>query len=137
MDEQNRNTNYPGGNAPNQEEQPDTQDMVATNLNGQQPYPTETQSRRDDEEFAAEMTADDINESVENDDEGTQVNSAFGWIALSLSIISFFIMPIILGGAGVILGFISKSRGADTLGNTAIVAGAISILIRLFVLPYV
>lgn len=142
----------------NQLEEVNTQDMVATNLNGQQPFATDTRGISDeefspemtaddidgavdDEEFAAEMTADDIDGPVDKEEKetetGTQVNSAFGWIALSLSIISFFIMPIILGGAGIILGFISKSRGADTLGNTAVIAGAVSILITLFVLPFV
>lgn len=132
-----KNSNYPENNT-NEEERSDTQDMVATNLNGQQLYPTEIGNSKDDEEIAAEMTADNVKEPIESNDEpGKQVNSAFGWTALSLSIISFFIMPIILGGAGVILGLISKKRGADTLGNTAIVAGAISILISLFVLPFV
>ncbi|MGP4107254.1 hypothetical protein [Virgibacillus sp. L01] len=131
----------------NKEEQPDTRnmDMVGTNLSGQPPHTTTepeapgADSKRDDEEFAAEMTADDIGDTVKNDEntEGDQANSAFGWVALALSIISFFIMPIILGGAGIIVGFISRNRDAETLGNTAIIAGAASILITLFVLPYV
>lgn len=128
----------------NKEEQPETRnmDMVGTNLSGQPPHTTDepevpsADSKRDDEEFAAEMTADDIGDTVRND-EGAQANSAFGWVALALSIISFFIMPIILGGAGIIVGFISRNRDAETLGNTAIIAGAASILITLFVLPYV
>ncbi|MBY7143365.1 hypothetical protein KFZ56_09905 [Virgibacillus sp. NKC19-3] len=94
------------------------------------------------EEFASEVTADDHisdrqpvseqNEHMEND-----VNSTYGWIGVALSIISYFMMPIILGGAGIILGFISRSRGADTLGNIAIAAGAISIIITLFILPFI
>src|SRR5699024_255604 len=135
MDENNRRLNS-SENGPKLEEQPDTDDMVATNFDGDQPRVEDTQSRRD-EEFASEMTADDIEEPVDSDEDGTEVNSAFGWIALALSIISYFIMPIILGGAGIIMGFVSRNRGADTLGNTAIIAGAISILITLFVLPYV
>ncbi|MFB4166490.1 hypothetical protein [Virgibacillus sp. JSM 102003] len=131
----------------NKEEQPETRnmDMVGTNLSGQPPHTTDepeasaADSKRYDEEFAAEMTADDIGDTVRNDEtkEGAQANSAFGWVALALSIISFFIMPIILGGAGIIVGFISRNRDAETLGNTAIIAGAASILITLFVLPYV
>lgn len=132
----------------NKKQQPETRDMdmVGTNLSGQPPVESEdvpetpaANSRRDDEEFAAEMTADDIGDTVKNeeDTEGTQANSAFGWMALALSIISFFIMPIILGGAGIIVGFIARNRDAETLGNTAIIAGAASILITLFVLPYV
>ncbi|OZU89954.1 hypothetical protein CIL03_02090 [Virgibacillus indicus] len=86
-----------------------------------------------DEEFAAELTADDYNSANADSD----VNSTFGWIGIALSIVSFFMMPIILGAAGIILGFVSRSRGADTLGNIAIAAGAISIIIRLFILPFV
>lgn len=131
----------------NKEEQTETRnmDMVGTNLSGQAPHTTTepedptADSKRDDEEFAAEMTADDVGDTIRNDEnsEGAQANSAFGWVALALSIISFFVMPIILGGAGIIVGFISRNRDAETLGNTAIIAGAASILITLFVLPYV
>ncbi|HLS07963.1 hypothetical protein [Lentibacillus sp.] len=135
MDENNRRLNS-SENGPKLEEQPDTDDMVATNFDGDQPRVDDIQSRRD-EELASEMTADDIDEPVDSDEDGTEVNSAFGWIALALSIISYFMMPIILGGAGIVMGFVSRNRGAETLGNTAIIAGAISILITLFVLPFV
>ncbi|MFC4558831.1 hypothetical protein ACFO3D_11505 [Virgibacillus kekensis] len=125
----------------NQAEGLDTQDIASTNLNGTQPVIDGTGDGRD-EEFAAEMTADEavdgpLERERNSEESGTQVNSAFGWIALSLSVISFFVWPIILGGAGIILGFVSKRRGSDTLGNVAIAAGAISILITLFILPFV
>lgn len=113
----------------------DTQDIAATNMNnGQRLNTGEPQSARD-EEFAAEMTADDITNDVDNDED--QINSAYGWIGVALSVISFFVMPIILGAAGIILGFISRSKDADTLGNIAIIAGAASIVIRFLVLPFV
>ncbi|WP_156290716.1 hypothetical protein [Oceanobacillus salinisoli] len=88
------------------------------------------------EEYAAEFTADDyeVRDRAEADGD---VNSMYGWIGLALSIISFFMWPIILGAAGIILGFVSRARGADTLGNIAIAAGAISILITVFILPFV
>lgn len=86
------------------------------------------------EEFAAEFTADDY--AVRDQDDG-DVNSMYGWIGLALSIISFFVWPIVLGAAGIILGFVSRARGADTLGNIAIAAGAISILVTVFILPFV
>ncbi|MBP1968684.1 hypothetical protein J2Z83_000778 [Virgibacillus natechei] len=89
-----------------------------------------------DEEYAAEMTADDRHEMERKNERSDDVNSVYGWIGAALSIISFFMMPIILGGSGIILGFISRARGADTLGNIAIVAGAISILVTLFVIPF-
>ncbi|SHF61460.1 MATE family efflux transporter [Ornithinibacillus halophilus] len=97
-----------------------------------------TYSNRD-EETAAELTADDYRgERVSTDDDvGAQANTAVGWIALALSIASFFWLPIILGGAGIIVGFVARNRDAETLGNIAIAAGVISILITLFIVPFV
>ncbi|WP_404453031.1 hypothetical protein LG329_02640 [Virgibacillus necropolis] len=112
-------------------------EINTANLYGNTPVPTDLDNKRD-EETAQELTADDFDNRAEKDDSdvGSQVNSAVGWVALIVSIASFFFMPIILGGAGIIVGFIAKSRDADTLGNTAIIAGAASIIITLFVLPY-
>ncbi|WP_099158523.1 DUF4190 domain-containing protein [Virgibacillus ndiopensis] len=136
MDEYGRTTN--NVNRPTSKSENDTQDFAATNLNGQRDS-TIQPSRLNDEETAAEMTADDFDRPVtmEDDDSNTHANSTFGWIALALSIVSFFVWPIVLGGAGIIVGFIAKSRDADTLGNTAIIAGAVSIIITLFILPFV
>ena len=130
MDEQDRKDDFIA-------ERTEDDDLVSTNLT--EPPAIEPDSRRDDEEIAEEITADDYDGplSVEDDDDATEVNSVYGWIGIALSVISFFMMPIILGAAGIILGFISRSRGADALGNTAIAAGAISILITLFVIPFV
>ncbi|WP_143833723.1 hypothetical protein [Oceanobacillus senegalensis] len=88
------------------------------------------------EEYAAEFTADDYDVRNRSETDG-EVNSMWGWVGLALSIISFFMWPIVLGAAGIILGFVSRARGADTLGNIAIAAGAISILITVFILPFV
>ncbi|APC50226.1 hypothetical protein BME96_08665 [Virgibacillus halodenitrificans] len=91
-----------------------------------------------DEEFAAELTAEDYNTIADqNEDTGTETNTMYGWIGVVLSVISFFMWPVILGAAGIIFGFISRGRNADTLGNIAIGAGAVSILISLFILPFV
>ncbi|WP_052345801.1 hypothetical protein [Paucisalibacillus sp. EB02] len=90
-----------------------------------------------DEETAAELTADDYRRNVTIEDDGERANTSIGWIALALSIASFFWAPILLGGAGIIVGFIARNRHANTLGNIAIAAGAISILITLFILPFV
>lgn len=94
-------------------------------------------SSRGDEETAAELTADDYRRSVTVDDDAEKANTSVGWIALALSIASFFWAPILLGGAGIIVGFMARNRDANTLGNIAIVAGAASILITLFILPFV
>ncbi|AVQ99387.1 hypothetical protein OBCHQ24_10315 [Oceanobacillus iheyensis] len=95
-----------------------------------------------DEEYAAELTADDYNASLMEDANTTSetesdVNYTYGWIAIALSVISFFVWPVIMGAAGIIFGFVSRSKGADTLGNIAIAAGTISIAITLFVLPFI
>lgn len=116
------------------------EDIVETNINGT-PTPLFTRDDRD-EEVASELSTvdfddDRINPDRKDDDIGAQARSVPGWIALALSILSFFIMPIILGGAGIIVGFIARNRDSEWLGNTAIVAGAISILIALFVRPFV
>jgi hypothetical protein len=91
------------------------------------------------EEYAAEITANDYNKSLEEEEirNDVDVNTTYGWIGIALSIVAFFMWPIIMGGAGIILGFVSRSRGADTLGNIAIAAGAIAIVITLFILPFV
>jgi len=94
----------------------------------------ETESSRN-EEFAAEMTADDYQHQSDEDREGDSI-TMYGWIGIALSVISFFMWPIVLGAAGIIFGFVSRSKGADTLGNIAIAAGAISIIISLFLIPF-
>jgi hypothetical protein len=93
-----------------------------------------------EEELAQEMTADDFNRPVKSEEQETNmqdnVRTGMGWLAIVLSALSFFMMPILLGAAGIIFGFVSKNRGADTLGNTAIIAGAIAIVLSLFVAPF-
>ncbi|HLQ71414.1 MAG TPA: hypothetical protein VK142_06400 [Bacillota bacterium] len=94
-----------------------------------------------DEEIAEEMTANDIdNDAYDNHEDISDngaIHSAVGWVAIELSAISFFMMPIILGAAGIIVGFVARSRDAKTLGTIAIVAGAVAILYSLFARPYV
>ncbi|WP_117161839.1 nucleoside recognition domain-containing protein [Paraliobacillus sp. X-1268] len=98
------------------------------------------QSNVRDEEFAAELTANDFNEPIASEQvkekSEVEAKTGFGWFAVVASIVSFFLMPIFLSATGIIVGFIAKSRGADTLGNTAIIAGALSMIITLFIVPF-
>ncbi|WP_117169207.1 DUF4190 domain-containing protein [Paraliobacillus sediminis] len=98
------------------------------------------QSNERDEEFAAELTANDFNEPIAsekvNGKSEVEAKTGFGWFAVVASILSFFLMPIFLSAIGIIVGFVAKSRGADTLGNTAIIAGALSMIITLFIVPF-
>ncbi|MBT2645962.1 DUF4190 domain-containing protein [Bacillus sp. ISL-34] len=60
---------------------------------------------------------------------------AIGVIALIISILSLFMMPFILGIVGIIVGIVARSRGSN-LGTWAIVIGAISIIVGIFILPF-
>lgn len=85
------------------------------------------------EEIATEITDKEVIESRNDPD----INNIYGWVGLGLSVISFFIIPLLFAGAGIILGFIARGREAQVLGNTAIITGVISILFRLFILPLI
>lgn len=59
-----------------------------------------------------------------------------GIAALALSILSLFVMPILFGAAGIVLGFIARRKGSEGLGNWAIGLGAISIIVGIFIVPF-
>nr|WP_316572094.1 hypothetical protein [Neobacillus sp. YIM B06451] len=59
-----------------------------------------------------------------------------GFAALALSILSLFLMPVILGAAGIIVGFLAMRRGATKSGGWAIGIGAISLIIGIFITPF-
>ena len=62
--------------------------------------------------------------------------TGLGTFALALSILSLFVMPILFGAAGIVLGFVARRKGATGLGAWAIGIGAISIVIGIFILPF-
>ncbi|MBH0158466.1 DUF4190 domain-containing protein [Fictibacillus sp. 5RED26] len=61
---------------------------------------------------------------------------ATGIIAIILSVLSLFILPVLFGAAGIIVGFIARRQGAHSLGNWAIGIGVVSIIISLFFAPF-
>ncbi|MFC0270021.1 DUF308 domain-containing protein [Metabacillus herbersteinensis] len=95
------------------------------------------------EETAAELAApiplgrDREYKSVEDRGDG-RVNEGkgTGYLGIALSIISLFMLPVILGAAGIIVGFIARRRGAKTLGAWAIGIGAASLVLGIFILPF-
>ncbi|MEQ6387893.1 hypothetical protein RZN22_00975 [Bacillaceae bacterium S4-13-58] len=96
-----------------------------------------------DEEIAQEVAIDRKDfphEPIRNQEKETEMKSdvpvGWGWTGVILSFLSFFMMPVILGAAGIISGFVARRRGANTLGNTAIVVGVISIVLSLFFAPF-
>mgnify|MGYP001392149622 CR=1 FL=1 len=77
-----------------------------------------------DEEYAMEFAPEQT--GVRED-----ANSTYGWIGIVLSVLSFLVWPLFFGVAGIVFGFVSRSKGADALGNFAIGIGVLSILIRI------
>jgi len=91
------------------------------------------------EETAAEIAAPvPVIRRSENSIGGTKTNAGtgMGYAALALSILSLFVMPILFGAVGIVLGFMARRRGAEGLGAWAIGIGAISIVIGIFILPF-
>lgn len=93
------------------------------------------------EETAAEVAAPinygTTNREVRNTtDDNVASGTGLGWLALALSIISLFVMPVLMGAAGIIIGFIARRRGATGLGAWAIGIGAVSIIVGIFILPF-
>jgi len=62
--------------------------------------------------------------------------TGLGTLALALSILSLFVMPILFGAIGIVLGFIARRRGAQSLGAWAIGIGIVSIIVGMFILPF-
>ncbi|MDX8045970.1 DUF4190 domain-containing protein [Gracilibacillus sp. S3-1-1] len=90
-------------------------------------------------ETSAELSANEFNRPIEADEQETEmkssVNTAWGWAGLVLALASFFVWPLILAIGGIVLGFISRQQGANTLGNAAIAVSVISILVSLIFIP--
>lgn len=102
-----------------------------------------TYSASNREETAAEIAAPVSLGKIRNNDnaegkaEGkAQAGTGIGFLAIALSIISLFVMPILFGAAGIIVGFIARSRGARGLGAWAIGIGVVSIIIGIFITPF-
>ncbi|WP_231889897.1 MULTISPECIES: DUF308 domain-containing protein [Bacillaceae] len=76
-------------------------------------------------------------ERVADDDRhGAVEGRSTGYIAIALSVISLFLLPVILGAVGIIVGFVARRKGAKTLGAWAIGIGAVSVILGLFVTPF-
>ena len=89
------------------------------------------------EETSAELAAPlslNKREVREYDDERAG-GRGIGLSALALSILSLFVLPILFGIAGIVLGFIARRRGASS-GSWAMTIGAISLILSIFILPF-
>lgn len=63
------------------------------------------------------------------------VDAGWGWIALVVSLLSFFVWTLLFAVVGAVMGIYAKRRGADTLGNIAIGIAILAVALRLFVFP--
>lgn len=88
---------------------------------------------RDERAYSPEVEESENREARE---EAEAVGKGTGWVALALSIISLFIFPVLMGAAGIIVGFIARRRGIQGLGNWAIGIGIVSIAVNLFIAPF-
>ncbi|MBM7584695.1 lipopolysaccharide export LptBFGC system permease protein LptF [Bacillus pakistanensis] len=91
------------------------------------------------EESSAEITTPmGLSNQYERDssEETNTSGRVLGYSALALSILSLFFLPILLGAAGIVLGFVARRRGSEMLGAWAIGIGVVSIIIGIFVLPF-
>lgn len=91
------------------------------------------------EETSSELVDHDVQNVEINAEESDDVDikSIYGWSAIALSVLSFFIVPFLFAVLGIIVGFVARYNRALILGNTAIVIGALSIIVRLFILPLI
>ncbi|KAB2333881.1 hypothetical protein [Bacillus mesophilum] len=87
-------------------------------------------------EIAAPVTTYNRSRSEVKDQPQAGEGKGVGYTALILSILSLFIWPVLMGAAGIVLGFVASRRGSKTLGGWAIGIGAVSIIIGLFILPF-
>ncbi|KMK76656.1 hypothetical protein AB990_12095 [Alkalihalobacillus pseudalcaliphilus] len=85
-----------------------------------------------------EYVARDSRQNVEYDETpDTPVGGrGMGTFAFVLSFLSLFFLPVLLGAAGIVLGFVARHYGAKALGNWAIGIGAVSIVLSLFFSPF-
>lgn len=94
------------------------------------------------EEYAKELAADqyDPEAGLGRDDRPLRTDDGrfyesgrgAGWLSLVLAVCALFFMPIVLGIAGIIIGYIAIRQGARTLGGWAVGIGAAAVLIQLF-----
>jgi hypothetical protein len=88
-----------------------------------------------DEEYATELT-EPITKKMQFTGIAEPINRTWGWAAFVVSILSLFILPLIFGSAGVVLGIIAFFRGNVALGGWSMAIGFVSIFTSLVIVPY-
>ncbi|MFN2745312.1 MULTISPECIES: hypothetical protein [Bacillus] len=108
-------------------------DLVDATLGDNDEYLEETAAEVAPQPYRAENGRD--REAV-NGDADAAGGRVTGYIALALSIISLFMLPVLLGIAGIIVGYIARRQGAAGLGAWAMGIGAVSLVLGIFIAPF-
>lgn len=88
------------------------------------------------EETAAEIAAPvTLARDTTAEDEKAAAGTGIGLAAIVLSIISLFVLPVLFGAVGIVLGFIARARGSSGLGSWAIGIGIVSLVMAMFIVP--
>src|SRR5699024_12254522 len=93
---------------------------------------------RDDDyqtEAANEMTEADLDTVNEDSEHDPDISSVYGWIDIALSVIAFFVAPILFEAAGIIVGFVSRVIGARGLGSNALGIGIVAPIVGFLLVP--
>ncbi|MCY9592470.1 DUF4190 domain-containing protein [Paenibacillus chitinolyticus] len=102
--------------------------------------------RSDREEYAGELAPGLAGRNVEDagarsredaDSDAWISARALGIMALVSSVLSFFLLPFVLGPLGAILGYMALADGSRRAGGWAIAIGLISFFSNLFFVPFV
>lgn len=109
-----------------------SEEFGAKNQNKTADYTEETSA-----ELAEPMGFDSGVDTVDEEDRETETGGrGVGISALALSILSLFVLPILFGATGIVLGFVARRSGATGLGSWAIGIGVVSIIVGMFILPF-
>ncbi|TCP32368.1 hypothetical protein EV207_101347 [Scopulibacillus darangshiensis] len=88
------------------------------------------------EETAAESAVNTRMFTRDTDDATDTAGTGIGWLAIVLSVIALFFLPVVMGAAGIIVGIIARKQGARALGAWAIGIGIAAIVIMMFAAPF-
>ncbi|WP_232713423.1 DUF4190 domain-containing protein [Bacillus xiapuensis] len=113
-------------------------DQSLVNDKDRRPYREETAAEiAEPIPFRRDRQEDDIRRTdVKEEDVRDEGGQGFGYAGLIASIIALFVMPVLFGAAGIILGFMARRRGAAGVGGWAIGIGAAAIVFGLFIRPF-
>ncbi|MBD3107605.1 DUF4190 domain-containing protein [Bacillus sp. AGMB 02131] len=89
------------------------------------------------EEIAAEMICSPYRRDTDqaNNRETGNLSKLAGFVALFLSLLSFFIAPFVCAVVAIIIGFFAQRIGEIAIGAWAIGISALSIILAIFIIP--